>query len=157
LANERDDGDGAKGGLGTAPFHIFAGSTNAVARINPDKDTESIQRDVTLDPGVTFSGRLVGPDGKPVEGALSSGLTSSSGGERPPLKTASFTVRAFNLRQPRPVLFRHIEKGLVGALEPPKDASKPVTVRLQPGAIATGRLVDADGQPRANVELDISI
>src|SRR5262249_3356514 len=27
LADERDDGDGAKGGLGTAPFHIFAGST----------------------------------------------------------------------------------------------------------------------------------
>jgi RNA polymerase sigma factor (sigma-70 family) len=157
LASERDDGDGAKGPLGTAPFHIFAGSTNTLAPINPDKDAESFQRDVTLDPGVTFSGTLIGPDDKPVEGTLSSGLTSSSGWERPPLKTASFTVRAFNLRQPRPVLFRHVEKGLVGVLEPPKDVSKPVTVRLQSGATATGRLVDADGQPRGNVELDISI
>jgi RNA polymerase sigma factor (sigma-70 family) len=157
LANERDDADGAKGGLGTAPFHIFAGSANALARINPDKDAELFQRDVKVDPGVTLTGTLVGPDGKPVEGVLSSGLTSSHGWERPPLATASFTVRAFNPRQPRPVLFRHVEKGLVGVLEPPKNVSKPVTVRLQPGATATGRLVDADGQPRANVELDISI
>jgi hypothetical protein len=157
LANERDDGEGAKGGLGTAPFHIFAGSYNALAPLNPDKDAVSFQRDVTLDPGETFTGTLVGPDGKPVEGALSYGLTSSSGWERPALKTASFTVRAFNPRQPRPVLFRHLEKGLVGVLEPPKDTSKPVTVRLQSGAIVTGRLVEADGQPRANVELDLSI
>src|SRR5262249_43432072 len=72
-------------------------------------------------------------------------------------ETAEFTVRAFNPRRPRPVLFRHVEKGLAGVLQPPDDASKPVTVRLQPGATVTGRLIDGDGRPRPGVELNGSI
>jgi hypothetical protein len=38
---------------------------------------------------------------------------------------------------------------------PPKNNSESITVQLQPGGTVTGRLVDADGQPRAGVELYI--
>jgi hypothetical protein len=71
------------------------------------------------------------------------------------VEKGSFTVRAINSRRPRPVLFHNAEKRLVGALELPKDKRQPVTVKLQPGATATGRLVGADGQPRANVQLHL--
>src|SRR5262249_14402423 len=74
-----------------------------------------------------------------------------------PLQTAEFTVRAYNPRRPRAVLFQHAEKRLAGVLEPQKEIGKPVTVKMRPGATVTGRLVDADGQPRANLPLSPSI
>ena len=40
--------------------------------------------------------------------------------------------------------------------QPPKANGGAVTVRLEPGAAVTGRLVDADGQPRAGLELEIA-
>jgi RNA polymerase sigma factor (sigma-70 family) len=153
---QRDDADGGpKEGEeldaipGLIQWHIY----NAVARIDPPKEAEKVTRDIKLDPGETFNGTLVGPDGKPVSEASSCGMSnwfSSVGVEK-----GSFTVRAINPRRPRPVLFHNAEKRLVGALELPKHKSQPVTVKLQPGATATGRLVGADGQPRANVQLQL--
>src|SRR5207245_2953894 len=71
------------------------------------------------------------------------------------LPTAEFTVRAFNPRRPREILFQHLEKGLVGVAQPPKENGSSVTVRIEPGATVTGRLLDADGKPRAGVELAV--
>jgi RNA polymerase sigma factor (sigma-70 family) len=155
---ERDDALGsADPVVGTAPFILAGMSTNALARIDPAPGTERLTRDVTLDPGLTFHGTLVGPDGKPLRGVRTYGLRGDDGWERPALPTAEFTVQAFNPRRPRPVLFRHLETGLVGTFAPPADPGRPVTVRLQPGAAVTGRLLDADGRPRAGVKLDLSI
>jgi hypothetical protein len=157
LANERDDAEGAKElFLYTIPG-VAAISYNGFRRIDPPKDAEKVQGDVTLDPGQSFTGTVVGPDDKPLVGVRTFGLSGWAGWEGMPLKTATFTVWAFNPRRPRPVLFRHLDKGLVGVLEPPQDASLPVLVRLQPGATVSGRLVAADGRPRANVELDVLI
>ena len=70
-------------------------------------------------------------------------------------KTADFTVRAFNPRRPRDVFFQHLQMGLVGVAKPPKENGGAVTVRMEPGAAVTGRLVDADGRPRTGVELEV--
>src|SRR5207245_3550049 len=51
---------------------------------------------------------------------------------------------------------RHPEKRLVGATLPPKENGGPVTVRMEPAATVTGRLVDAKGKPRAGVDLKVS-
>jgi RNA polymerase sigma factor (sigma-70 family) len=155
---ERDDALGsADKVLYTSPFHLWGMTTHALARINPAPGTARLTCDVTLDPGRTFRGTLAGPDGKPLTGVRTYGLRGNDGWERPALATADFTVQAFNPRRPHPVLFRHVERGLVGVFEPPQDLSQTVTVRLRPGATATGRLVDADGRPRANVSLNLSI
>src|SRR5262249_47336902 len=42
-----------------------------------------------------------------------------------------------------------------GVAQPPKENGRAVTVRMERGAAATGRLVDANGRPRAGVELEV--
>ena len=53
---------------------------------------------------------------------------------------------------PRSLEFRHEKERLVGSLILKPDAEGPLTVRLQPWGTVTGRLVDVDGQPRADIE-----
>ena len=115
-------------------------------------------RDVTLDPGWTFTGTVVGPDGKPLAGTWGIGLDSTGGpGEgQETMKTAQFTVRRFNPHRPRPLLFLHPQTGLVGVGRPPKNPGESITVELRPGATVTGRLVDQGGRARAGVELAVS-
>jgi protocatechuate 3,4-dioxygenase beta subunit len=158
LAPERDDAEGARTQfLSAAPYHVLAANYQALARVDPPADAATVRRDATLDPGWTVTGEVHGPDGQPLAGVRCSGLTPAWGWERPPLETAAFTVRAFNPKRPRPILFRHVEKGLVGALVAPREAGGRGTVQLEPGATAVGRLVDGDGQPRVGVELDVII
>jgi hypothetical protein len=71
------------------------------------------------------------------------------------MKTAEFTVSGYNPHRPRPLLFQHPEKGLVGVAQPPKNEGDSITVQLRPGATVEGRLVDPDGRARPGVELVI--
>jgi RNA polymerase sigma factor (sigma-70 family) len=149
-ANERDDEDGVpEASLPGFPIS-YAGNFSALARIDPAKGLAAVKRDVTLDPGWTFTGTVLGPDGKPLAGVLGFGV----GGF--PLKTAAFTVRAFHPRRSRNLIFQYPEKGLVGVVRPPKENGGTVTVQMEPGLAVTGRLVDADGKPRSGVELQLS-
>jgi RNA polymerase sigma factor (sigma-70 family) len=152
-ARERDDAEGTRDtATRTIPLRVSTEGFVAQALIDPPQGAATFRRDVALDPGQTLTGTVLGPDGRPLAGARVYRLTAL-GWERTALKTASFTVRAFNPRRPRPVLFLHPEKRLVGVLAAPADKSAPVRVQMGTGATVTGRLVDADGLPRANVEL----
>ncbi len=157
LAEERDDEEGVDEThlkKGQAPYHLLPlANYGALARIDPAKGVESVKRDVTLDPGWTFTGTVLGPDGKPLIGAWSVGTIKGSRGERK--KTAEFTVRAFNPHRPHDIFFQHLEKGLVGVAQPPKENGGSVTVQMTPGAAVKGRLVDANGKPRPGVELEL--
>jgi protocatechuate 3,4-dioxygenase beta subunit len=156
-APDREDEYGTKErSLNTAPFAIVYPSTyNALARVDPARGAGSVRRDVTLDPGRALKGTVLGPDGKPLAGARVLNLNSSMlGWGREGMRTAEFTGW-FNPRRPREFLLRHPEKGLVGVAQPPKENGSSVMVRLEPGAAVTGRLVDADGRPRAGVELEV--
>ena len=87
---------------------------SAIAGIDPAKGVESVECDVTLDPGWTFTGKVLGPDGNPLAGSRGLGLfplpsTGSAGLEV--LKTAEFTVSEFNPRQPRSLWFQHSGEG----------------------------------------------
>jgi RNA polymerase sigma factor (sigma-70 family) len=156
-APDRDDEYGIKKeALSTAPYHLTNPiNYGALARIDPTRGAQAVKRDVTFDPGWTFKGRVLGPDGKPLAGARSFGLTGYRWWENEGLKTAEFMVQGFNPRQPRELLFQHPEKGLVGVAQPPKKNGGASTVRLEPGAGVTGRLVDEDGKPRAGVALEV--
>jgi hypothetical protein len=142
--------------LETSPYHIsFTSNYVALGRIDPAQGAESIKCDVTIDPGWTFKGTVVGPDGKPLVGARSLGTENTRWHDRERMKTAEFTVGAFSAQQPRNIMFQFPEKGLVGVAHPPKENGGSVTVQLKPGAAVTGRLVDAAGKPRPGVELEV--
>jgi RNA polymerase sigma factor (sigma-70 family) len=159
LAPERDDEYGAKAPfLGTAPYQLAPlVNYTAIARVNPERGAGSVRRDVTLDPGWTFTGTVLGPDGKPLAGARAFGLSQRDAAwDYAKLNSAEFTVRGFNPRRPRDMLFLYPEKGLVGVAQPPKGPGGAVAVQLGPGGTVTGRAVDAQGKPRAGLPLGVS-
>ncbi len=149
-ASERDDEQGAKEPSLSSYGIDFALNYSALARVDPPKGAAVLKRDVTLDPGWTFTGIVLGPDRQPLAGAR--GFRGFSW-DREGMKTAEFTVRTYNPRRPRDVVFQHAEKRLVGVARPPKENGGTVTVQMGPGATVAGRLVDKDGQPRPGVEL----
>jgi hypothetical protein len=55
----------------------------------------------------------------------------------------------------RSLIFLHPEKRLVKGVELPGDARDPVPVKLEPAGTIIGRLVEEDGQPRPDVDLQI--
>ena len=63
------------------------------------------------------------------------------------------TVSRLNPMRPRRFLFRHDGRKLVGFLWRGATRAEPYTVRLQPWGTIAGRLVDAQGQPRPEVQL----
>jgi RNA polymerase sigma factor (sigma-70 family) len=153
-AHERDDEFGTKEiSIPTVPLPTM--NYTAMARIDPARGVETVTRDVTLDPGWTFTGTLLGPDGQPLAGAWGIGLDSREDPweRQETMMTAQFKVRRFNPHHPRPLLFQHPHKGLVGVGQPPKNQGDSITVQLHPGATVTGRLVDAVGRARAGVEM----
>jgi RNA polymerase sigma factor (sigma-70 family) len=156
-ANERDDEFGVKEiYLPTIPVPTM--NYSAIARIEPATGARSVKRDLTLDPGRTFKGRVLGPDGRPLAGAWGIGLTSQViflERDFEVMKTAEFTVSGYNPHRPRPLLFQHPETGLVGVAQPPQNEGDSITVQLRPGATVEGRLVNPDGRARPGVELGI--
>jgi beta-lactamase regulating signal transducer with metallopeptidase domain/protocatechuate 3,4-dioxygenase beta subunit len=150
-APERDDEFGIKQQeLSTAPYHLgFTSNYSALAEVDPPRGSNSLRRDITLDPGSTFRGIVLGPDGKPMTGARSWAVDSLE-----PMKTAEFTVSGMNPKEPpRDLVFLHPERGLVGTARPPQEKGTSVTVRMRTGAMATGRLVDSQGKPRPGMQM----
>src|SRR4029077_13898381 len=117
------------------------------------KGVDPVKRDVTLDPGWTFTITVVGPDGKPLPGARGFGTVERGGGQKS--NPTQFIVRGFKPNRPRDVFFKHLEKGLAGVAQPPKENGSAVTVQMTSGGAVTGRLVDANGKPRPGVELQL--
>jgi RNA polymerase sigma factor (sigma-70 family) len=158
-ANERDDEYGTKQVMVfTKPGPIISENYTGLARVEPPQGTARWVRDlpVDCDPGWSFTGRVLGPDDKPLPGVLSFGLVRRLEPWDAQKKMAEFTVSGLNPRRPREFLFLHQEKGLVGTAGPPKANGGSVMVRMVPGAAVRGRLVDADGRPRAGVELKLT-
>ena len=101
----------------------------ALARIDPDQGVESVKRDVTLDPGWTFTGTVLGPDDQPLAGRGGTSGLGDRDGPHNTMESAEFTVKPFNPRRPRDVFFRHPEKGLAGVARPPKENGGSIAVK----------------------------
>jgi hypothetical protein len=132
----------------TEPSPLRLAEFNTLVEINPAKDAESIVRDVVLDPGKTVTGTIVDPDGKPVKGVD----VDHVGGvwfHEQDLPTADFRIPGIDPKHPRWFFFRHRGQNLGAVVFLKGDEPQPLTVRLQKCGTITGRLVNADGLPRA--------
>src|SRR5262249_14410849 len=95
-----------------------------------------------------------GPDGKPLAGARMTSMGLIRHWIPEPLKGAEFTVKGLKPGESQRVLFLHKEKGLAGTLLIGSDERGPVTVNLQPWGVVSGRLLNAEGKPRRDVQME---
>jgi RNA polymerase sigma factor (sigma-70 family) len=148
-----------------APHALFPHYDHAIAPIDPnEKKPASRKCEITLEPGLSASGSIVGPDGKPVTGAIVFGLTAvpdpgsrtfprpARFGPPPPArqKGSTFTAVGLNPREPRHLVFIHPEKKLGKVARLKGDEKRPLVVKLEPLGAVCGRVCTRAGKPAAD-------
>jgi RNA polymerase sigma factor (sigma-70 family) len=120
--------------------------------LKPQKGAHAVA--VTLRRGVTLTGRVVGPDGKPARGVqIFYRSYIPQGYITEPVRTlaapdGNFTLPGLDPDRPQPVFFLDAERQLGARVELPAKASKgPLTVRLQRCGSASVRVLNSDGRP----------
>jgi protocatechuate 3,4-dioxygenase beta subunit len=135
----------------TLPDKLFPMMVNAVAAVDVKADGRTTC-DIAVSTGRTVIGKIVDPDGKPLAGAHIDGSIGAGFYTRD-LPAAEFSIPAINPAAPKPYFFYHRQKNLAAAVVLKGDEPEGFTVKLQPAATITGRLLDADGEPLANTEI----
>lgn len=128
---------------------------NAVKRVDLAETSGPVTCDLFLDAGKTLTVHIQDGEGKPLSGAMISGMTASW----PitfPLKDSSCTVYALDPSKPRRLVFFHGGRKLAGSLTVRGDEKEDPVVRLAATATIRGRLLDSDGQPLAGVLVQLS-
>jgi RNA polymerase sigma factor (sigma-70 family) len=146
-----DKGRGV-GGVGDGEtYTVVLSGTHAYKIVDVPADAESFTVDLELTRGFSRKGRVLDPDGQPLDGAQCYGL-SATWGDMKTLTGDSFEALGLEPDHPRQLIFAHQGRRLVGSVIIKGEDSKsdePLVVRLdRPGSIK-GRLVDEDGLPLA--------
>jgi beta-lactamase regulating signal transducer with metallopeptidase domain len=150
-AKRRDD---VFNSIAAKPQTLIAVNYHTLAAINPKRDDEVLKLELALDHGRTVTGTVIDPDGKPLAGTRIEGLQDYfRQWSYQPLASGEFTIEGLGPEGERELLVLHTEKNLVGAYIVKPDERGPITVKLEPGAILTGRIVDTGGMPVPRTEL----
>ncbi len=142
--------------LNTNPPGCSPSWFNAIIAIDPKDDAAEVALgDVGLDPGVAVSGTVEDPDGRPLAGAVLTGLDKAIDVDEP-LRSARFEAGGIDPRRGRVLVFEHKARKLAKAVairgEHPET---PIAVRLLPPGTIAGRAVDADGKPRSGLHISL--
>ena len=131
---------------------FIAPTYSTLVEINPKNGEDTVKVNIKLDPGRTLKGKLIGPDGEPVVGALWLEPAERFEMWSTPntLLSADFEMHVAS-KGKCGLLFYHKERQLAGAYVGEPDGSGPVTVKLERCGTLTGRLIGNDGQPRTRV------
>jgi hypothetical protein len=127
---------------------------HAVEKIDPEKGADPIDVTLRLQPGLSASGRIVDPQGKPVDEAIViSRLTYSPlslhwRGQLPPTLGGRFELTGLEGGKEYPVYFLDAKRRLGRSVMIRADVEQ--TVVLEPCGTATARFVDPEGKPHAD-------
>ncbi len=155
---DRIDGPRQKiGGItwfATAPVQC-ASVYNLLAPLDPQPGTDVLNIDLALSSGVNIPGRVLSPEGQALTDYYVIGAEQTAARTQPkPQKESTLEVKGYFANRGRRLLVYHPERNLVAdhrlAGEPPEK----IDIELRPGAIITGRVVDADGRPMERVRID---
>jgi hypothetical protein len=132
---------------------------HALVRVDPaENDPKSQVCDIVLEPARSLAGIVTDPDGRPLTGAYTAGLTPVTQlfqGVGAKMATASFTLGGLRPGQPRALFFIHPEKKLAKVAKIRGDEKEPLTIRLEPLGTFTGRILDAGGRPWAGLKVTL--
>lgn len=136
--------------LNTSPHHLIPTNYHVLVEISPKPGDESITCDVALVRGRSLKGRMLDPDGRPLDGVRVLGLNEwgywlNTGAE--------FTVESLQPNKRRVLHFMHDKKKLAGYVVLRGDEKTPLEVRLKPWCTLTGRLVALQGEPVAGANV----
>jgi protocatechuate 3,4-dioxygenase beta subunit len=126
---------------------------HAYRLIDPSPDADTLECNVELERGLTRTGTVVGPDGKPLAGATVLGLVAIGGTRR--LAEATFTATTLNPARPRLLAFVQKERKLAGYVRVRGDEKEPVVVKLRPWGAIAGRAFDEEGNPLADARVNV--
>jgi protocatechuate 3,4-dioxygenase beta subunit len=133
-------------------LHIY----NAYHVIDPPPNAAAVTADIVFVPGKEVTGTVVDPAGTPLKGALVYGLSNYWHEEARTLDSSRFTAIGLDPRCQRKLLFAHPGRKLAGHLYLRGDEAIPPVVKLEPWGTVTGRLTDADGNPRKGAGVDLT-
>jgi protocatechuate 3,4-dioxygenase beta subunit len=145
------------GGLGyyglDSTFGIVQGCWCKV--IDAKKGDVEVHIDVELEPATSMTVRVVDAEGKPVKGAHATGITHIDF-EHARASANSDVLTLYNVEpgQDRFVAVVQAKRKLVGT-RTVKASDKDPVVKLGPGGVVSGRVVDAEGKPIAGVTVDL--
>jgi hypothetical protein len=132
-----------------------ADSFHRVVRVDPKEGATTLEQDFVLDRGIAIAGKLVDPDGRPVNRASAFGLHALSFSDD--VDARGFTATGLERDRPRRVWFLNAERTLGRVLTLPGEERGPLTVTLQPCGTVVGRVTDGQGCPRPNVGVSSSV
>jgi hypothetical protein len=122
---------------------------------------------VTLRRGVTLTGKVLDPDGKPVAKGLMlcrhyfprEFMHNNVANKAKEVKDGRFELPGCDPDRPTEVFFLDAARrlGAIVQLSPKELRGQPATVRLRSCGTARARLVDADGKPLANIRCHIDV
>jgi hypothetical protein len=133
---------------------------HAYRYIDPPAGAGPFDADLELARGLSREGRLVGPDGQPVAGAIACGLGARWGNIQTLDSASTFEVRGLEPGHPRLLIFTHKDRKLVGSVllgDEEMKSTAPLELKLVPAGAITGRIVDEDGQPLAEARLHLKM
>ena len=137
---------------GAHPLFTSAYEVNVIVPVDPTENAETVACELRASTGRKRLGTVQGPDGKPLSGFVAFGL-KPGWGSNPPSPSADFTVTALAPFEQRSLVFRHVERKLIGTLTVPGDENGPLAVTLGPWSTVTGRVVGEDGKPRSDIAI----
>jgi protocatechuate 3,4-dioxygenase beta subunit len=147
---------------GDEQYFVTAGGTpvilhgeHAVKYLDLAEDAGTVTVNLMLRRGKTAKLTIQDPEGRPLTGAVVSGV-GASWDVTNPLTAAECPVYALDPAKPRTVVVSHPGRNLGGQVVVRGDEAGPVVVKLRPAGAVTGRFLDADGQPVAGADVFLS-
>ena len=121
----------------------------AIVLVNPPVGSKALQLSTTVFHDRPRQATLLDPDGKPVVGCQSQGMTEFPWDFETRLRASTFPITKLHPDHGRRITFVKEDRKLIGFLLARGDSVAPSIIRMQPWGLVTGRILDENGKPVA--------